>query len=160
MNRVEMMDALEHFNAALKAGTITVQPTQTDPKIFVHADTPEGTPRMSYVRKKGAHATAIAVIVVTEPIDGVPAIHIGCAVREDQRGKGIGRHVLSVALEDFRVDMAEKGLEDYWIESLVEMDNMASAAMTKKVLDIEPEETVDEATGEPSLRFLKRVSSS
>lgn len=158
MNRVEMMDALTGFNAALKTGAIEVRPTRTDPKIFVHADTPDGTPRLSYVRMKGSHATAIAVIVVTEPLDGLPAIHIGCAVREDQRGKGIGRHVLSVALEDFRTNMAPKGMTDYWIESLVEADNAASAAMTARVLGIEPEEVTDDETGEPSLRFLKRIS--
>lgn len=158
MNRVEMMDALTGFSAALKAGAIEVRPTKTDPKIFLHADRPEGTPRLSYVRMKGSHATAIAVIVLTEPLDGLPVIHIGCAVREDQRGKGIGRHVLSVALEDFRISMAEKGITDYWIESLVEADNAPSAAMTAKVLEIDPEEVTDDETGEPSLRFLKRIS--
>ena len=88
MNRVEMMDALTGFNAALKAGAIKVQPTATDPKVFIHADSPEGTPRLSYVRMKGAHATAVAVVVITEPLENLPVIHIGCAVREDQRGKG------------------------------------------------------------------------
>lgn len=34
MNRVEMMDALAEFNAALKAGTIQVQSAATDPKFF------------------------------------------------------------------------------------------------------------------------------
>lgn len=158
MNRVEMMDALTGFNAALKAGTIAVQPTRSDPKVFLHADTPDGTQRLSFVRMKGAHATAIAVIVVAEPLDGLPVIHIGCAVREDQRGKGLGRHVLTVALEDFQTNMGAKGLTDYWIESVVEADNHASAAMTTKVLGIEPEDVTDDATGEASLRFLKRIS--
>lgn len=63
MNHVEMMDALTGLNAALKAGTIKIQPTKTDPKIFLHADSPEDTPRLSFVRMKGAHATAIAAIV-------------------------------------------------------------------------------------------------
>ncbi|MEP4921968.1 MAG: GNAT family N-acetyltransferase [Roseibium sp.] len=159
MNRVEMMDSLTGLNAALKAGAIKLQPTGTDPKVLLHADNPEGTPRLSFVRMKGAHATAIAVIVITEPLDNLPVIHIGCAVREDQRGKGLGRHVLTVALEDFRTSMATKGLTDYWIESLVEADNAASVAMTAKVLGIEPEEVTDDETGEPSFRFLKRVSS-
>lgn len=158
MNRVEMMDALMGLNAALKAAEIKVQPTKTDPKVFLHADAPEGTPRLSYVRMKGAHATAIAVIVVTEPLDGLPVIHIGCAVREDQRGKRLGSHVLTVALEDFRISMAAKGLTEYWIESLVEADNVASVAMTTKVLEIVPEEATDDGTGEPSLRFLKRIT--
>jgi GNAT superfamily N-acetyltransferase len=158
MNRVEMMDALTGINAALKVGAIRIQPTKTDPKVFLHADNPDGTPRLSFVRMKGAHATAIAVVVITEPLDGLPVIHIGCAVREDQRGKGLGRHVLTVALEDFRTSMTAKGLSEYWIESLVEADNAASVAMTSKVLGIEPEEVTDDDTGEPSFRFLKRVS--
>lgn len=158
MNRVEMMDALEGLNAALKVGEIKLRPTGTDPKVLLHADNPEGTPRLSFVRMKGAHATAIAVIVITEPLNNLPVIHIGCAVREDQRGKGLGRHVLTVALEDFRTSMAVKGLTEYWIESLVEADNAASVAMTKKVLGIEPEEVTDDETDEPSFRFLKRVS--
>lgn len=158
MKRVEMMDALTGFNAALKAGAIEVRPTATDPKIFIHADSPEGTPRLSFVRMKGAHATAIAVVVITEPLENLPVIHIGCAVREDQRGKGHGRYVLTVALQDFQTSMAAKGLTDYWIESLVEADNAASVAMTTKVLGIEPEEVTDDETGEPSFRFLKRVS--
>jgi hypothetical protein len=54
--------------------------------------------------------------------------------------------------------MAAKGLTDYWIESLVEADNAASVAMTTNVLGIEPEEVTDDETGEPSFRFLKRVS--
>lgn len=47
---------------------------------------------------------------------------------------------------------------DYWIEILVEGDNAALVAMTTKVLDIEPEKVTDDETGEPSFRFLKRVS--
>lgn len=157
MNRVEMMDALTGLNTALKAGAIKLHPTKTDPKVLLHADNPEGTPRLSFVRMKGAHATAIAVIVITEPLDNLPVIHVGCAVREDQRGKGLGRYVLTVALEDFQTSMAAKGLNEYWIESLVEADNAASVAMTTKVLGIEPEEVTDDETSEPSYRFLKRV---
>lgn len=158
MNRVEMMDALTGFNAALKAGAIRIQPIATDSKVFIHADSPEGTPRLSYVQMKGAHATAIAATIIMEPLENLPVIHIGCAVREDQRGKGRGRHVLTVALQDFQTSMVAKGLTDYWIESLIESDNAASVAMTTKVLGIEPEEVTDDETDELSFGFLKRFS--
>lgn len=161
MERVEMMDALNGFNDALGAGTIEVQPTGTDPKVFQHADVPDGkTVRMSFVTMNENRATAIAVVVHEKARirEGYPVFHIGCAVSEDQRGKGLGQHVLKVALEDIHTNMVKRRIPEYWIESLVEVDNLASVAMTTKILGVEPKEVIDQASGEPSLKFLKRVS--
>lgn len=159
MTRVNMMDTLVGFDEALRAKQIKTARMPGNEKIHIHQDMPAPmTPRITYARLKGAHVTAVAVITFGDPVEGVRCFHIGYAVREDQRGNGLAKELVAAALEDFAGNMHKNGLDEFWFEASVDRDNLASAAVAKAVLNIEPEDRIDDTDGTPIWHYLKHVS--
>lgn len=158
MNRVDMMQTLTGFDEANRQGLVETQRTKIDNRVLVHADKPEGTPRWTYARMKGASVTAVAVLAIVDPVQGVPCLHLGYAVREDQRMKGLAKHLANTAIEEFRTQMASRGMNDFFVEAIVEKDNLASIGVARHVLNVEPTDAMDEFTNVPSFQFLKRVT--
>jgi len=81
-------DALTSFQQALLDGEISLQAGELDPDLFVHFDKPTGVPRITYVRLDGQTVTALALMVRTEPMHGLPCFQAGVAVPEAYGGKG------------------------------------------------------------------------
>lgn len=158
MSLVNMMDSLNGFDQAMKAGSITPSRMAGNEKVLTLADMPApGEPRITFARSKGAHVTAVVVATVGSPVEGEGCFHVGYAVREDQRGKGLAKSLLRDALTDISTNMRRKGLKAVWIEASVDMDNPASLAVARSELGVEPVEKMDESDGKPFWHFLKRI---
>ena len=159
MLRVNMMETLLGFDEALRAKRIATARMRGNENIHIHQDMPAPqTPRLTYARLKGAHVTAVVVITIGDPVDGVRCFHIGYAVREDQRGKGVAKELVAAALNDFAQNMLKSDLDELWFEASVDQNNSASVAVAKAVLDVEPEGKIDDADGTPIWHYLKHVS--
>lgn len=159
MPRVNMMETLVGFDKALRAKQIGTARMPGNEKIHIHQDMPApNTPRITYARLKGSHVTAVTVITTGDPVNGVRCFHIGYAVREDQRGKGLAKELVAAALEDFAGNMHKNGLDEFWVEASVDQDNPASAAVARAVLDVEPEDETDNTDGTPIWHYLKHLS--
>lgn len=156
MARVDMQQTLENFGEAYRAGIVQTEPVRGNERILRHEDHPTGgTPRMTYVRTKGAHVTAVVVFAIGEPYEGLQCIQIGYAVREDQRGKGIAKELAMIALSDFTIHLANLGLHRFAIESTVDRNNPASKAVSMALLGTDPEEKDD--NGVPVWHFIKII---
>ena len=53
--------------------------------LFVHADQRQGEMRLTYARVQRKNVTALAIGVLTEPIEGIPCFQLGVAVPEAYR---------------------------------------------------------------------------
>lgn len=79
------MDALVDFRRAIAQREIPVQPADFHPDIFLHVDQPAGAPKYTYALVEGGEVTAVALLALTEPIEGVPTFQLGYAVMESRR---------------------------------------------------------------------------
>lgn len=156
MARVDLALALADFNKAMSAGMVKTVPLVGNKNIRIHQDHPEGgTPRMTYAWMDGKVAAGIAVLVVAEPVGGILCIQLGYAVDEAHRGKGIGKQLVPAAVEDFQNGITKAGVKRFYLESTVDQSNLASLAVSKLVLGMEPEASDDK--GIPVWHFLKEI---
>jgi RimJ/RimL family protein N-acetyltransferase len=154
VNRVEMMDALTGFNEAFRQGQVVAKRLPWNEKVFLHQDQPQGTHRFTYVRMKGSKTTALAVIVPGDPVGDTPCFHLGYAVDEDQRGKGLATDIAAAAIEDMRRNMGRLGMQKMAFEAIIDRDNPASAAVARKVLGCDGIETKDSKDGKDIWQFI------
>ena len=67
-------EALTSFQQALLDGETNLQAGELDPDLFLHADYPTGVTRLTYVRLDRQSVTAMAIMVGTEPMHGLPLL--------------------------------------------------------------------------------------
>ncbi|MTH66026.1 hypothetical protein [Paracoccus shanxieyensis] len=159
MARVDMMLTLAGFDEALRSGRIKTARMQGNEKIQIHQDMPDGrTPRLTYARTKGSGVTAVTVITTAEPIDGMRCFHLGYAVREDQRGKGLAKDLASAAVTDFVANIVRNGMREFCIEAIVDRDNPVSGSVARAVLGVDPIEKNDTSDGTPIWQFVKVIT--
>ncbi len=70
-------DSLKSFQQAFLDRELILQRGTIDPKLFVHADQPQGEMRLTYAQCEGKTVTALAIAVLTEPIEGIPCFQLG-----------------------------------------------------------------------------------
>lgn len=158
MTTVNMMDALNGFDEALRGGRIKTHRLMHNDKVHIHADTPApNQPRITFARLKGSHVTAVVVLTAGDPYEGAGCFHMGYAVREDQRGKGLAKALVADALKDIVANMSNRGMTHIWVEASVDSDNPASAAVARSVLGVEPTDKSDPEDGRPLWHFIKRL---
>lgn len=152
------MDSLNGMQSALNEGLVSLQPCETHQEIGVLFDQPNGVSRFSYVQLNGVDVQAIALIVLTESIEGLPCFQIGYAVNDQMRLKGLGKGIINKALTEFRNGMYRNSVKDYYIEAIISRDNIASIQIAKSIFPNNPLEIEDELSGEPAYQYLKKVT--
>jgi len=95
-------EALTSFQQALRDGAIEVHAGAIDPELYVHLDHPDGTPRFTYGRHEGDTVTALVVLALCEPIDGVPCFQIGYAVPKEYRGQGRAKGIVDASIAELK----------------------------------------------------------
>lgn len=94
---IDPMDALIDFRRAVAQREIRLQPADFHPDVFVHVDQPAGAPRYTYALTEGGDVMAVALLALTEPIEGVPTFQLGYAVIESRRGCGRAQRIAMAA---------------------------------------------------------------
>ena len=153
------MHALESFENALKLGEIKTQPGELDPELLVHVDHPNGHPRFTYVWVEGSRVKALATFFRAEPVEGTPCFQIGCATGESFRGKGLAKAIVKASIAELRNGLSRNGVPLFYVEAVVDGENLASQHVAAATLSKEPAQAVDRFTGRPSLQYLMRVGS-
>lgn len=92
------IDALIDFRRMIAQREIRVQPTDFHPDVFVHVDQSAGAPRYTYALVEGSEVTAVALLALTEPIEGVPTFQLSYAVMESRRGGGRAQRIVVAAI--------------------------------------------------------------
>ncbi|WP_156527617.1 hypothetical protein [Bradyrhizobium stylosanthis] len=83
-------DGLVSFQQALLRNEVELQAGQLDRELFVHFNEPTaGVSGFTYVKLDGREVQALAVMVLTEPLHGLPCFQAGVAVPVHHRGKGL-----------------------------------------------------------------------
>jgi hypothetical protein len=81
----DSFDALTSFQKAFNDRELPLQRGEFNRDLFVHADQRQSEMRLTYARVQRKNVTALAIGVLTEPIEGIPCFQLGVAVPEAYR---------------------------------------------------------------------------
>jgi hypothetical protein len=147
--------ALVSFQQALLLGSVDLRPGELDPKLFVHADRPNGAMRLTYVRLEGLSVTALVSVVHAEPLEGLPCFQIGYAVAELYRKQGRAIEAVEGALLELQHGLARAGISAFYVEAVIDTDNEASQRVARKTLSAAPDPVTDGPSGWAALHYLR-----
>jgi RimJ/RimL family protein N-acetyltransferase len=155
MPTVDPSDALQSFQQALLMGDVQLQPGEIDTSIFVHADQPDGNPRLTYVSLSGKLVTAFVNFVLAGRVEGLPCFQIGYAVPEEGRCQGLGKRAVAAAIAEIAAGMGRHG--PFYIEAIVDRKNVASQRIAQATISSNPLEITDEISGQLAFQYLRKV---
>ncbi len=145
------------YKQALREGTISPQRCDAHPHLFVMSDQPQkGVHRLTYTFITGKKAKAYAVFLVSDPIEGKPCFGVGYATDEAYRNQGLATKILKASIKEMRDKLAPRLQKSgFYIEAIVGLDNLVSQKVAARVLQSDPKQTIDSASGLPALHYVK-----
>jgi len=149
-------DALPLFQRSLTLGLIPIQCGTLDKNLYIATDDVNGHHRFSYMKLRDRTILALVQFVNIDPLDGIPCFQAGYAVPENFRGQGLGKASFKAALDEMALGFSRFG--DFYVETIVGLDNPASQKISERVLGGSPQEISDSVSGKPALRYLRRIS--
>jgi hypothetical protein len=150
-------DALTSFQQALLDGEISLQAGELDPDLFLHVDHPAGVPRFTYVRLNRKSVTALANIIQTEPMHGLPCFQVGVAVPEANRHRGHAKSVVAAALAELKRGLSRNKISSFYVEAIVSIDNEPSKRVAESTISATPVAATDEVSGLPALHYVRKI---
>ena len=105
--------------------------------------------RYTYARLDGLKVLQTVVLDENQPLDGLPCFCLFYGTLEGLRGQGNTISFIEKILEQFKQDLPWV-YKEFYIESLIEIDNKASLAISEKLFGELNNEGVDEKTGIPT----------
>jgi hypothetical protein len=153
------IDALNDFRRAVAQRELRVQPADFHPDVFVHVDQPAGAPRYTYALIEGGEVTAVALLALTEPIEGVPTFQLGYAVIESRRGCGRAQRIAMAAIDEICRGLRRNGIPKLYFEAVVDREKLASLHIAAKVIGGTPTDCLDHDSGVPAVQFQRLVDS-
>ena len=115
--------------------------------LYLEVDMALGTERYTYARLKGLKVKQLVVLNGNQPLNGLPCFCLFYGTLEELRGKGLTTIFINQVLEQFKKDLRPKYGQEYYIESLIEIDNEASLAVAGKLFGEPDHDGIDEDTG-------------
>jgi hypothetical protein len=149
--------ALKSFQAALDTGEICVAAGELEPSIRLHADRPGGEIRLTFVRLEGRRVTSMVQIMPGRPYEDEPCFDVSWAVPHDLRGRGLAGTTLVAAVKELRHRVLHHGMTAFWIEAVVDVDNVASQRVAEKIVSTAGGRDNDDEAGVPILQYFRRV---
>jgi hypothetical protein len=150
-------DALTSFQQAYLNGEISLQAGELDPDLFLHVDHPTGVPRFAYVRFDRQSVTALAMMIPTEPMNGLPSFQVGVAVPEAHRGRGHAKSIVAAAIAELRHGLSRNKISSFYVEAVVSIDNEPSKRVAEATISATPVAVTDEVSGLPALHYVRKI---
>lgn len=154
---IDPMVALESLQEAIVDKTVTLSPCELHSDIQVLIDRPNNDLRITYAKIEKNIVQAIALIISTEPVDGIPCFQVGYAVKESMRNQGLGSKITQQGLDELTNGLARNRINEFYIEAIVSVDNMHSIKIANKVISGTPKPCNDGNTNEPALQYFKKI---
>ena len=151
-------ESLTSFQKAFDDRELQLQRGEIDRELFVHADRPQGEMRLTYARVQRKTVTALAIAVLTEPIEGIPCFQLGVAVPEAYRGQGRAKSIVEAAIAEMKSGLARNNLRAFYVEAIVGAHNKSSQRVAAATISATPKEVTDEFSGLPALQYLRKVA--
>lgn len=150
--------AMHSFQQMLTAGRIQLQKCRLYTNLYVFADEPAPQkPRMTYVRLDKNTVIAFVTFAICSPIENIPCFQIGYATPEGYRCQGRAKEIVSMAIEEMKSGYKIAGVTTFYIEAIVDADNIPSQMVAEKGISTTRESMIDEISGTPAYRYLLKI---
>lgn len=143
---------------AVKSGSVTLEKGRVSPDLYAHLDTPNGSPRFTYVMLSPNDKMKVIArcVLLLDRVEGNRSVwQIDWAVSGPERSKGVGRRLVEQSLVEFEAGMKGKLEGGYFIEAIVDAGNIASNKIGN--VCIGGKEALKDPSGAPVNSYLKRV---
>jgi predicted acetyltransferase len=151
------MNALRSFRAGVRKGKIRPERSERDKDLFLFTDRPDGRLRVTCVRMSGQVVTAMALLAKVHSHNGKPCFQIGYAVPERLRRQGRGKDIAQAAIVEARYQMEQTDIAAFYIEAVVDAENIASRKIAEALTGSAPKAVIDAATGVSALQYIALV---
>jgi RimJ/RimL family protein N-acetyltransferase len=154
-------DGMKSFQHELRRDNIAIHVASTDPNLFVHRDAPNGPPeyRFTYVRLKGKTVTAMVIFAAQPPEKGSSYFAVGYAVPKRFQKQGRAKEVFIAALADMQAGLVRNGIPEFYIEAIVNADNLPSRKIAEQVISDQPRAVTESLSGLPAFKYVRKVTS-
>lgn len=115
--------------------------------LFLEIDQGLRTKRYTYARLEDLKVQQLVVLDENEPLNGLPCFCLFYGTLESLRGKGLTAPFIRQCLDQFVKDLPPRYGANYYIESLIEVDNEPSLAIAKKLFGEPSHDGADELSG-------------
>lgn len=155
-NMTNPMDALISLQREVRRG-LEMQPCEKYPALRVTVDRPNGYLRYTYARIEHGRIKALAILLMNDPVGGLPHFSLGYAVPDTYSNRGWASEIVKQSLEEMTLGLTRNGIGAFHLDAVVGHANIASQRVAAKIFDDAPIEIIDEESGEPALSYLKLI---
>lgn len=140
----------------MDTGAIEVRPCTLDKTLLHHFDTPNGEPRMTYVRLNEARQVTVLIqFLRADPYEGQPCFDAAWAVPTEFRGKGRACEAFLAAVRELRHSVPRG--KAFYVEAVVGVDKVASRKTAERAFGSPGIPGIDSNSGEPILQFVRLI---
>lgn len=157
---VDPHDGYLSFQNELRNGNLVIGETASGSGVFSHFDMPEyGVRRLTYINLAEDKETVTAFVscLFNGEVDGHPCLAIGYAVPEKLRNQGRASKLVADVVEDAKAQFLAAGVKKFYVEAVIDIENIASRKVAEKIFNVEPESITDRLSGRPALRYTLEV---
>ncbi len=119
----------------------------------------DGNQRLTFAIEDKGIVKAIAIYVSSPRINDIFCFGIGYAVAKEYRKQGIATQIVINSIKELSHD-AKGQIPSFYIEAMIDVNNIASQNVARKTISDTPEETIDQISGMPAYQFIKLVKNS
>lgn len=151
VNPLEALNALQDY---IKKGSAPLEICQSDSRYHYVLDVVGGKNRFScFEIRQGVIAAYVGLVNVGTEM-GIQRFQIGYAVIEQERSKGLGAAIVNASITELLRVVRGFGIYQVYIEAVIALNNIHSINLSKKCINSEYEEIIDEYSGEEALYFI------
>lgn len=114
---------------------------------FVEIDKGLRTERYTYARLKSLKVQQLVVLDENQPLNNLPCFCLFYGTLEKLRGQNLTAPFIRRILDQFKKDLPQSYGHDYYIESLIEVDNAPSLAIACKLFGEPSHDGSDDISG-------------
>ncbi len=113
--------------------------------------------RLTYARLEGQTVTALALVVMGDPIEGLPCFELGVAVPEEYRSQGRAKKIVEAAIAELKHGLARNKISTFYVEAVVGTANEASKRVAAAIISASPVAGTDYLSGLPALQYVRKI---
>ena len=147
---------LNRFQEVLDQG-MPLDSDELEENYKFYYDEPENGRRFSFVKVINREAQSLVIFGLEDPIEGLTCYNVGYAVKESFRGRGFAIEAINHGLKKLIKQLSDEGIKKFYLEALIDKNNINSISVAKRFFSDEPVLTIDRESGTISLQFKKIV---
>lgn len=148
------IDGLLSFQQALNTGMTVIK---LDANYVERHDQIDGGIRYSYAKVVDGEVQALATFRQEEPFKSVDRYSLNYSVGEKHRGRGLAVEAVNKGIDELKKEFSQFKIKRFYIETIIEVTNIHSIQVAKKLFPDHGIANPDSETGMSSLSFFMLI---